>query len=548
LQDEQDYLVHLVNPVILSLNPNAPHVPYFFLKYKICKGIRELMRNKLARRITFSVSLLALIASFALSPNPNTSLASSHREAPLIVADPLADNTDTYAFRSTEPGRSGFVTLIANWIPFQEPSGGPHFYKFDDTVLYEIYVDNTGDGLEDVTYQFRFNTKFTNPDSILGMAAPNQALAGTGGVEPLITSLNDPDYNEPQTYSVTRIDRRGKEVIAKDLIVPPNNIGERTTPNYENTLGQPAVYSLPNGGKVFAGQRDEGFYIDVGGVFDTLKLKSIAATDGIDSTAGFNVSTIAIEVPIQELTRTGAVPAGPTSSDAVIGVWATSDRQKITVLRSNPSEKTDDLTAGPVQQVSRLGSPLVNELIIPLKLKDSFNRSTPEGDSQFAQFVTNPQLAQLLSAVFGITVPAAPRNDLVAIFATGIPVNPVTGPNFTTFLSDGRPHEMLRLNVAIGPSSSPSRLGLLGGDLAGFPNGRRVFDDVVDIALRAVAGGTPFTPATNISPNNTLGDGVANNDVPFLTRFPYLGTPQSGNSTTGAPHGHHTVNALPPLP
>lgn len=507
------------------------------------------MRNKLARRITFSVLLLALIALFVLSPNPNTSLASSHREAPLIVADPLADNTDTYAFRSTESGRNGFVTLIANWIPFQEPSGGPHFYKFDDTVLYEIYVDNTGDGVEDVTYQFRFNTKFRNPDSILGMAAPNQAVADAGGVEPLITSLNDPDYNEPQTYSVTRIDRRGKEVIAKDLIVPPNNIGERTTPNYENALGQPAVYSLPNGGKVFAGQRDEGFYIDVGGVFDTLKLKSIGATDGIDSTAGFNVSTIAIEVPIQELTRTGAVPDGPTASDAVIGVWATSSRQKITVLRPNPSEKHDEaLNAGPFQQVSRLGSPLVNELIIPLKLKDSFNRTTPEGDSQFAPFVTNPQLAQLLSAVFGITVPAAPRNDLVAIFATGIPVNSVTGPNFTTFLSDGRPHEMLRLNVAIAPSSNPSRLGLLGGDVAGFPNGRRVFDDVVDIALRAVAGGTPFTPATNISPNNTLGDGVANNDVPFLTRFPYLGVPQSGNRTTGAPHDHHTINALPALP
>lgn len=507
------------------------------------------MRNKLARRFTFSLLFLGLVALLALSPNPNTSLASSHREAPLIVADPLADNTDTYAFRSTEAGRSGFVTLIGNWIPFQEPSGGPHFYKFDDTVLYEIYVDNTGDGVEDVTYQFRFKTRFINGDSILGMAAPNQALAGTGGVEPLITSLDDPDYNEPQTYSVTRIDRHGKAVVlAKDLIVPPNNIGERTTPNYENTLGQPAVYSLPNGGKVFAGQRDEGFYIDVGGVFDTLKLKSIGATDGVDSTAGFNVSTIAIEVPIQELTRSGAVPAGPTASDAVIGVWSVSSRQKVSVLRSSAFDKSDDLTAGPFQQVSRLGSPLVNELVIPLKLKDSFNRSTPAGDAQFAQFVTNPQLAQLLSAVFGITIPAAPRNDLVAIFATGIPVNLATGPNFTTFLSDGRPHEMLRLNVAIGPSSNPSRLGLLGGDFAGFPNGRRVFDDVVDISLRAVAGGTPFTPATNISPNNTLGDGVANNDVPFLSRFPYLGTPQSGNSTLGAPHQHHTINALPALP
>ncbi len=302
------------------------------------------------------------------------------------------------------------------------------------------------------------------------------------------------------------------------------------------------------GARVFAGQRDEGFYIDVGGVFDTLKLKSIGATDGVDSTAGFNVSTIAIEVPIQELTRSGAVPGGPTATDAVIGVWAVSSRQKISVLRSSVFDVRRPLTVGPFQQVSRLGSPLVNELIIPLKLKDGFNRSTPADDSQFAQFVTNPQLAQLMSAVFGITVPAAPRNDLVAIFATGIPVNSVTGPNFTTFLSDGRPHEMLRLNVAIPPSSSPSRLGLLGGDVAGFPNGRRVFDDVVDISLRAVAGGTPFTPATNISPNNTIGDGVANNDVPFLSRFPYLGTPQSGNSTLGSPHQHHSINALPALP
>src|SRR6201988_3833003 len=310
--------------------------PVLLVVIPTCKGIRETKRNKLATRLTFGLLLLTLITGLILSSNPTTSLASSHREAPLIVADPLADNTDTYAFRSTEDGRGGFVTLIANWIPCQEPSGGPHFYKFDDTVLYEIYVDNTGDGVEDVTYQFRFKTKFKNPDSVLGMAAPNQAVKGTGGIEPLITSLNDPDYNEPQTYSVTRIDRHsGKRgaVIASGLIVPPNNIGERTTPNYETVLAQSAVYNLPNGGRVFAGQRDEGFYIDVGGVFDTLKLSSIGATGGGDSTAGFNVSTIAIEVPIQELTRTGAVPAGPTASDPVIGVWATSSRQTTRVIR-----------------------------------------------------------------------------------------------------------------------------------------------------------------------------------------------------------------------
>ena len=492
------------------------------------------MAKSFTGRILLVCLLVVLTLSLTLTSNPTNSLASSHREAPLIVADPLADNTDTYAFRSTESGRSGFVTLIANWIPFQEPSGGPHFYKFDDTVLYEIYIDNTGDGVEDITYQFRFKTTFKNGDSVLGMAAPNQALAGTGGIEPLITSLDDPDYNEPQTYTVTRIDRhtgRRGAVIASGLVTPPNNIGERTTPNYETALAQPAVYALPNGGKVFAGQRDEGFYIDVGGVFDTLKLKSIGTDGGVDSTAGFNVNTIAIEVPIQELTRSGSVPSGPTAPDAVIGVWSTSSRQKITVLRSDliDDKEEEPLTVGPYRQVSRLGSPLVNELIVPLKLKDRFNASSPAGDAQFAQFVTNPQLAQLLSAVFGITVPQAPRNDLVAIFATGIPVNNITGPNYTTFLSDGQPHEMLRLNVAIPPSASPNRLGLLGGDVAGFPNGRRVFDDVVDIALRAVAGGTPFTPATNVSPNNMLGDGVPNNDVPFLTRFPYLGTPQSGN-------------------
>jgi len=506
------------------------------------------------RKLIFALAISAIAMSLMLSRATRNTSASSHREAPLIVADPLADNTDTYAFRSTEAGRSGFVTLVANWIPFEEPSGGPHFYKFDDTVLYEIKVDNTGDGIEDVTYQFRFTTTIKNPDIILGMASPNQALAGTGGIEPLITSLDDPDYNEPQTYSVTRIDKNtGKNgtVVASGLLTPPNNIGERTTPNYEVALAQPAVYNLANGGKVFAGQRDEGFYIDVGGVFDTLKLKSIGTTGGVDSTSGFNVNTIAIEVPVQSLTKTGAVPTGPTAPDAVIGVWATASRRTTTVIRPGIGRRqgTDQtLTAGPFKQVSRLGEPLVNEVIIPLKLKDTFNASQPSGDSQFASYVVDPQLAVLLHAVFGIAVPAAPRNDLVAIFATGIAVNSVTGPNYTTFLSDGQPHEMMRLNVAIAPSASPSRLGLLGGDVAGFPNGRRVFDDVVDIELRAVAGGTPFTPATNVAPNNTLGDGVANNDVPYLTRFPYLATPHSGNSTSGAPHQHHTIDALPPLP
>lgn len=481
----------------------------------------------------FSLAFGGIVAALLVNAPPAPVEASSHREAPLITADPLADNTDVYAFRSTETGREGYVTLIANWIPFEEPSGGPHFYKFDDTVLYEIKIDNTGDGVEDITYQFRFTTQNVNPGIILGMAGGNENGP--------ITSLTDPDYNEPQTYTVRRIDRlsgRIGRVVASGLRTPPNNIGERTTPNYEAALGQPAVYNLSNGGKVFAGQRDEGFFIDVGAFFDTFNLRSITSTGGLDSLAGFNVNSIALEVPIQDLTRTRAVPASPTASDAVVGVWATASRRTTTVIRPDGTRSLD----GPFQQISRLGNPLVNEVVIPLNLKDAFNSLQPKDDAIAAPFVLDPQLPKYLQAVFGIAIPPAPRNDLVQIFATGIPVNAVTGPNYTTFLSDGTPHEFMRLNVAIAPSATPNRLGLLGGDVAGFPNGRRVGDDVVDIELRAVAGGTPFTPATNVAPNNQLGDGVDHNDVPYLTRFPYLGTPQSGNTTTGAPHNHHVQN------
>ncbi len=449
--------------------------------------------------------------------------ASSHAEAPLISMDRFADNTDTYAFRSVEPGREGFVTLIANYIPLQDPSGGPQYFRFDDTVLYEIKIDNTGDGLEDIVYQFQFKTRTLNGDTILGMSAVNE--------DAVISSLTDIDYNMPQTYSVTRLDtrsgRRGM-LLGGGFIVPPSNIGPRVTPNYEQNLGQPAVNNLPNGGKVFAGQRDEYFYIDVGSVFDALNLNSIGSSGGIDTTQGYNVSSIAIEVPIQELTRSRAIPASSTAPDAVVGVWATSSRRSTRVINADGSRGSE----GAWRQISRLGNPLVNEVVIPLRLKDAFNSLSPVNDAVAAPFVLDPELARLMNLVFGITVPAPPRNDLVAIFATGIPENAITGPGYTTFLSDGIPHEYLRLNVAlpITPIANMNRLGLLGGDVAGFPNGRRPFDDVTDIGLRAVAGGTPFTPATNVPPNNTLGDGVsANPEGPLLTRFPYLRTPNQGN-------------------
>jgi hypothetical protein len=479
------------------------------------------MRNLLFQCLR-SATIFVTVVSFVLfSGVTMPALASSHREAPLIAGDPLADNTDVYAFRSYEPGRENYVTLLWNHIPLEPASGGPQFYPFGDDVLYDIKVDNTGDGVEDVTYRFVFKTQIANPDSVLGMTAPNQ--------DAMITSLDDPDYNQRQTYTVIEIrdglfGRELRRVIGQGLFVPPSNIGNRATPNYENLAAQ-AVYTLRSGERVFAGQRDEGFYIDLGGTFDNLNLRAVGDTGGVDTTAGFNVNTLAIEVPIQKLTRNGKQPTNPTDPAAVIGVYSTASRCATKITADGRCLKP--------MQVSRLGSPLVNELVIPLRLKDKFNTSDPKDDAQFAQFVLDPQLARLLQAVFGINIPPTPRNDLVAIFATGIPAGAVPGvPQFTTFLSDGKPHELLRLNVAIPPVpfEQQNRLGLLGGDLAGYPNGRRVNDDTVDISLRAVAGGTPFTPATNGSPNNTLGDGVPQNDVPYLNRFPYLGTPTSGNN------------------
>ncbi|MEP7214417.1 MAG: DUF4331 domain-containing protein [Acidobacteriota bacterium] len=487
------------------------------------KKIKNTLRN-IAGGLT-AVSMILTLSGVPV-------LASSHAEAPMTSMDRYADNTDVYAFRSTEAGRSGFVTIISNFIPFQDPSGGPQFYRFDDSVLYEIKIDNTGDGVPDITYQFQFTTQIVNPTTVLGQNAVNE-----NGV---ISNLSDLDYNMPQTYSVRRVDRqsgRRGQLVAAGLKMPPSNVGPRVTPNYETNLGQPAIYNLPNGGRVFCGQRDEGFFIDVGAVFDGLAFRSIAASGGVDTLRGLNVNTIAIEVPIQDLTRSRAVPASSTSPDAVVGIYSTASRRATRVI--NPSQVN---TEGPWRQVSRLGNPLVNEVVIPLGLKDAFNMLEPTGDAVAVPAVLDPELPKLIKFIFGaygdfngnrvnIEIPPAPRNDLAQIFALGIPVNAVTGPTYTTVIEGTNgPHEYLRLNLGIAPTASPSRLGLLGGDVAGFPNGRRVFDDVVDIALRAVVGGTPFTPTFNVAPNNTLGDGVSTNEQPYLTRFPYLAPPNPGNT------------------
>jgi hypothetical protein len=448
-------------------------------------------------------------------------MASSHREAPLISADPLADNTDVYAFVS--PDAPSTVTLIANWIPLEAPGGGPNFYKFGDDVLYRINIDNDGDAQDDIVYEFRFKTTIQNQQTFLYNTGP-------------IGSLTDPNFNVRQSYSVTRYDRHGRKVLATNLATPPVNVGERSTPNYE-ALASTAIYTLPDGSKVFAGQRDDPFFVDLGSVFDLLGLRPLnpahliplPAAPGVDGLKGLNTHTIALQVPKTLLTHDGSAGSDSTNPNSIIGVYSTTLRRKVNIDKHHDRDGDDDqdgddhdiAKAGDWVQVSRLGMPLVNEVVIPLAKKDRFNASDPHDDAQFGGFVLNPEPARLIPVLYpGVHVPASPRNDLVAIFLTGI-----TGLNQPPHV---RPAELLRLNMGVAPSASPNRLGLLAGQADGFPNGRRLGDDVVDIELRALAGGTPFTPSFNVSPNNALTDGVDANDKPFLRTFPYVPSPTPG--------------------
>ena len=454
--------------------------------------------------------------------------ASSHREAPLISGDPRADNTDVYAFVS--PDRPDTVTIIANYIPLEEPAGGPNFNSFDDNVLYEIHVDNDGDARDDVTYQFRFQTKVRNPDTFLYNTGP-------------IDSLSDPDWNMPQTYSVTQIRGMRRISLGRNLPTPPVNIGPRSTPTYES-LRASAIHSLADGIKVFAGQVDDPFYVDLGSVFDLAGLRPfnplhvipLPATPGVDGVGGFNTHAIAIQVPIDQLTRDRRLPTGPADPDAVLGIYASASRQRLWVKED---EHGDD-DEGTFVQVSRLGNPLINEVVIPLGQKDRWNMSDPVDDARFLDRYTAPEVTRLENALYPVldNAPETGRGDLVAVLLTGIP-----GLNFT----GGRKADLLRLNTGIppsGPAGSGNRLGALAGDFAGFPNGRRLEDDVTDIDLRAFACGYgpvvgPLVASScggngNRTPNNLLGDGVDQNDMPFTANFPYLGIPHQGYE-----HAHH---------
>lgn len=475
---------------------------------------------------------------------------SSHREAPGISQDPVADSTDVYAFVS--PDADTTVTIIANYVPLQDPAAGPNFFEFGEDVLYEINIDNTGSGTPAITYQFNFTTTITDPGTFLYATGP-------------ISSLTDPHWNRRQTYTVTKVQGGVSTVLtpkggSNPLSCPPCNIGPRSTPSYSGLSGD-AIYRLSSGEMVFAGQRAEGFFVDLGSIFDLGDLRPLSpdheivgpAMAGINATGDKNVHSITIQVPISSLTSNQKTPSGPDDPNAVIGVWTAASRQTVTAI--NPGTGTTT-SSGPFTQVSRLGSPLVNEVVVPMNLKDYFNSQAPVNDSQFAAAVEHPELQALLPALYpgafdNLAAYSKPRADLVAIFATGIPGS-VIGAAFGVGTYQGGKviAEMLRLNMGIAPTgpggAGTSNLGLLGGDLAGFPNGRRVTDDVVTIELKAVAGATiplvdkTFTPDKAVT---AVTQGVASNPAAYQAAFPYLADPYPGFSNPAAtpPSNHNTT-------
>jgi Domain of unknown function (DUF4331) len=458
------------------------------------------------KRLIFAAVIAAAAIAVALS------FGSSHREAPLTALDPTADDTDIYAF--VAPDATDKLTVIANWIPFEDPAGGPNFYRFDDRAHYYINIDNTGDGVYDIRYQFVFKTHVLNKNSFL------YALPG-------VSSIRDPKLNIQQTYTVTREKlKKGKtvseKVIARNLPVSPNNVGPKTFPNYGAVANQ-AIQSLPGGGKVFAGQRDDPFFVDLGTTFDAINFRVGTGNQGggKDDLAGYGVHAIALQVPKSDVTVDGKSVSGPTASNAVVGVWTSTERPRVQVQgvataakkkHKKHGKKSDD---DGFVQVSRLGNPLVNEVVIPLGQKDHFNATQPSDDAKlYGKFVLNPELAAVANQLFHINAPEHNRTDIVQALLTGIPGKTQIGKHPV-------PADTLKINLGVPPSANPSPLGVLGGDLQGFPDGRRLTDDVVDISLRVVAG--------ELKGNHVpLGDGVDANDKPFLSSFPYLAAPNSG--------------------
>jgi hypothetical protein len=473
---------------------------------------------------------------------PPAGFAASHREAPITALDQKADITDFFAFVSYDDPTK--VTFILNVDPFLEPGNGPNYFPFDDTILYSINIDNNNSALPAVQFQVQFTTTINAPGVFTGFVgagaginapanSPAPVAPGTQIVPPAITALSGAGaagLSLSQTYTVSMVQNGVTTPLTNSTSAPlyavPTNVGPRTMPNYPALAAQ-GIYTLNNGIKIFAGTVDDPFYIDLGATFDSLNFRTAAgggvltaAADANDSVntasdyvSGYNVNTIAIQVPITMLTRTGNLEAS-TSTAATIGAWGTTSRPRTTVRRA----PLPSASSGSFSQIQRMGNPLINELIIGTGSKDTWSMSQPVNDSQFASFDLDPLLARVLNAIYGIAIPTPPRTDLLPlvtyappIAAPGTPAGPIA--------------DMLRLNTGVAPTPMPSRkrLGLLAGDAAGFPNGRRVSDDVTDIATRAVAGilaGPQY--------NYKLGDGVNTNDVPYQETFPYVAWAQSG--------------------
>jgi hypothetical protein len=413
-----------------------------------------------------------VLAAATRDAGPQASQASSHREAPLISEDPAADNTDLYAFRS--PDKPNTLTIVSNWIPGEDPAAGPNYYTFSPRARYNIKIDRNGDGKPEIVYRFHFGRK--TGDLFLG--------------------------NTVQPYTVEKIVGTHSQIVARGK-TPPNNIGPRTLKGKDyRQLAASRVTDLAGGGKVFAGQRDDAFYADIGAIFDLLAIrKGTGSTGGgKDFLAGYAVHSIALQIPISQV----------DTASHTIGIWSAADRHRTSIGGRGG--------IGPWVQVSRLGNPLINEVVIPTGLKDLWNRSSPAKDAQFVQYYKTPILAAVINKLYNLGVPTDNRNDLVQVLLTGIP-----GVTFT----GSTPADELRINlsVPVTPAAQQSRLGVLGGDNQGWPNGRRLNDDVVDIAEQAVGG---FLLGHKLP----LGDGVDDGDTAAMSQFPYVADPFSGADDT----------------
>jgi hypothetical protein len=479
------------------------------------------------RRLSIAPRLLALCAATACA---GLALASSHREAPFITEMPKVDATDFYMFNSYEQGRNGYVTIIANYQPFQTSYGGPNYFQMDPDALYQIHIDNDGDAREDLTFSFRFNNDLDAISLNIGGQMVPVPLYNVGAIQAI--TGNDPNLNIEESFTVDLV--RGNRYTGDSerlctpeglstLKKPADNVGGKSFPQgYENYARQfikeLALPGTSQTARVFVGQRKDPFVVNLGETFDLINLNPLGPVDGKqDSLADDNCTSIIIEVPATFL-RSGA--------ETIIGGWTTASLQRSRVLRRQPSFETPAIEVGQWQQVSRLSMPLVNELVIGLPDKNKFNANQPKDDAQFLTYVTNPTLPAIIQLLFGVQAPCLPRNDLVSVFLTG--VQGINKPANVT------PGEMMRLQtntllIPATPANKQNVLGVLGGDLGGFPNGRRPVDDVVDIELRVVMGALyPDSGQPNgCAPGGKLPltDGALTRASSYDAFFPYLRTP-----------------------